>query len=125
MKLTSSNFLLYATKHYDNPQCSDLTEFLEDLKRIQYIHKNFGRYVNCGELQVRNVLNHMIVLYNLFGNEATNLMFLKIPYHSFLKPFMETLHKMPTIIEYNDVVLHKDNIESDAIIVEKIKEQLK
>jgi hypothetical protein len=123
MKLTESTFLLFASKHYDNPQCSDITEFEEDLKRFQYLRKLFGRYRQDNDLKERLVLNHLIIIYNVFGPEATNMLFMKLQeYHEYLKPFVEYLNFMPSIIKYEDVMLHADNISSDKGIIEKLKE---
>jgi hypothetical protein len=123
MKLTESTFLLFASKHYDNPQCSDITEFEEDLKRFQYLRKLFGRYQQDDDLKERLILNHLIIIYNVFGPEATNMLFMKLQeYHEYLKPFVEYLNFMPPIIKYEDVMLHKDNISSDEGIIEKLKE---
>ncbi len=123
MKLTESTFLLYAMKFYENPQCTDVSEFDEDMKRFQYLRKLFGRYRQDNELKERLILNHMIVIYNVFGPEGTHMLFMKLPeYHEYLKPFVEYLNFMPSIVRYDDVVLHKDNIVSDNFIVEKLKE---
>ena len=123
MKLTESTFLLFASKHYDNPQCSDITEFEEDLKRFQYLRKLFGRYRQDNDLKERLILNHLIIIYNVFGPEATNMLFMKLQeYHEYLKPFVEYLNFMPQIIKYEDVMLHRDNISSDEGITEKLKE---
>jgi len=122
MKLTESTFLLYAAHHYDNPQCSDVSEFEEDLKRFQYLRKLFGRYRVDGDLKERLILNHMIIIYNVFGLEGTNMLFMKLhEYHEYLKPFVEYLNFMPNEIEYEDIVLHKDNIASDSYITEKLR----
>lgn len=122
MKLTESTFLLFASKHYDNPQCSDITEFEEDLKRFQYLRKLFGRYRQDNDLKERLILNHLIIIYNVFGPTATNMLFMRLQeYHEYLRPFVEYLNFMPNIIKYEDVVLHKDNIASDEAITEKLK----
>ena len=122
MKLTESTFLMYAMKHYDNPHCSDISEFEEDMKRFQYLRKLFGRYRQEGELKERLILNHLIVLYNVFGENATNMLFMKLSeYHEYLKPFVEYLYFMPSVVMYEDVLLHKDNIVSDQNIVQVLK----
>ena len=59
-QLTESNFLLYAAKHYDNPQCMDIEEFQDDLKRINYIKKLLNKYKTTGELKERLIINHII-----------------------------------------------------------------
>lgn len=122
MKLTESTFLLFASKYYDNPHCSDISEFEEDLKRFQYLRKLFGRYRQDNDLKERLILNHLIIIYNVFGPEATNLLFMKLPeYHEYLKPFVEYLNFMPMYIEYDEIYLNKDNIQSDNFIKEKLK----
>ena len=122
MILTESTFLLFASKHYDNPQCADISEFEEDLKRFQYLRKLFGRYRQDDDLKERLILNHLIIIYNVFGPEATNMLFMKLhEFHDCLKPFVEYLNFMPRIIQYDDVVLSKDNIVSDDSITEKLK----
>lgn len=122
MKLAESTFLLYASKHYENPQCTDISEFEEDLKRFQYLRKLFGRYRQDDDLKERLILNHLIIIYNVFGPEATNMLFMRLhEYHEYLKPFVDYLNFMPEFILYEDVVLHKSNISSDAFISEKLK----
>ncbi|MDB9980523.1 hypothetical protein OAD61_00275 [bacterium] len=117
MILTESTFLLFASKHYDNPQCSDISEFEEDLKRFQYLRKLFGRYRQDADLKERLILNHLIIVYNVFGPEATNMLFMKLhEFHDCLKPFVEYLNYMPAVIQYDDVSLGKDNIDSDESI---------
>ena len=113
---------MFASKHYDNPQCSDITEFEEDLKRFQYLRKLFGRYRQDNDLKERLILNHLIIIYNVFGFEATNMLFMKLhEYHDYLKPFVEYLNFMTQVIQYEDVLLHKNNINSDQEILEKLK----
>lgn len=122
MKLTESTFLLFASKYYDNPNCTDIVEFDEDLKRFQYLRKLFGRYRQDNDLKERLILNHLIVIYNIFGPEATNMLFMKLgEYHEYLKPFVEYLNFMPNIVEYDDVVLYKQNIKSDQFISDKLR----
>ena len=122
MILTESTFLLFASKHYENPQCSDISEFEEDLKRFQYLRKLFGRYRQDNDLKERLILNHLIIIYNVFGPEATNMLFMKLhEFHDCLKPFVEYLNFMPQIVQYDDVVLSSDNIDSDESIVELLK----
>lgn len=123
MKLGESTFLLYAAKYYDNPYCHDISEFEEDLKRFQYLRKLFGRYKQFGDLKERLILNHLIIIYNCFGTNATNMLFMKLDeYHDNLKPFVEYLNFMPDTIEYNDTIIYTNKIMSDPIIIEKIGE---
>ena len=123
MKLTESTFLLYAMKQYDNPQCTEMSEFEEDMKRFQYLRKLFSRYRQDQELKERLILNHLIVIYNVFGPEATNMLFMRLyEYHEYLKPFVEYLNYMPQIIAYDDITINKDSIVSDPIIEARLKE---
>lgn len=78
MKLSEENFLLFAMKAYDNNQCHSIREFEEDLKRFQYLRKLFGRYKKDNDLKERLILNHIIILYNLFGGFTTEMLFFKI-----------------------------------------------
>ena len=123
-KITSDNIIMFAIKHYDNPQCSDISEFEEDLKRFQYLRKLFGRYRQDADLKERLILNHLIIVYNVFGLEATNMLFMKLhEFHDCLKPFVEYLNYMPEIIQYDDVILSRNNIDCDdsiAILLEGI-----
>jgi hypothetical protein len=114
IKLEESTFLLYAAKYYDNPQCSSIEEFEEDLKRFQYLRKLFCRYKQVGELKERLILNHLIILYNCFGLEATNMLFMKLSeYHDLLKPFVEYLNYMPRYIEYEGKIILSSDIKAD------------
>jgi hypothetical protein len=94
--LTDANFIIYAAKHYDNPQCFDTEEFYDDLKRFKYIKRLFNRYEITGELKERLVLNHIVVLYNVFGPHATRMLLLKLRgYYGYLKPFLVLIQRMP------------------------------
>ena len=123
MNLTESTFLLYAMKHYDNPQCTELSEFEEDIKRFQYLRKLFSRYRQDNELKERLILNHLIVIFNVFGPEATNMLFMRLhEYHEFLKPFVEYLNFMPQIIMYEDTIINSDSITADEFVINRLKE---
>jgi hypothetical protein len=101
MILNDDNFLLYAMNHYDNPQCHSIDEFEDDLKRFLYIKKLFSRYKNNDELRERLILNHIIVLYNVFGDAVTNMLFFKIEKEDWplLTTFLVYVNRMPDIIE--------------------------
>ena len=77
--IDASNFTLYAFKYYNNPQCTDIEEFYDDLKKFKYLKKLLNRYRDTGIFSDRLVLNHIITIYNLFGiKPATDLMKYKI-----------------------------------------------
>lgn len=96
-KLTNENFLIYCMKHYDNPQCQTLKEFEEDLNRIQYLQKLLIRYTEVDELRERLILNHLIVLINLFNDATINILFFKIESKlwNILITFLIYLNRMP------------------------------
>ncbi|CAB5221233.1 hypothetical protein UFOVP240_112 [uncultured Caudovirales phage] len=96
-KLNENNFLVYAMHHYDNPQCHSILEFEEDMKRFLYLKKLLSRYKNNGELRERLILNHIIVLYNIFGESATRMLFYKIDSSCWdtLVTFLVYLERMP------------------------------
>lgn len=116
-RLDESNFLLYAAKHYDNPQCFDTIEFYEDLKRFKYIKRLFNRYVEDGDLKERLILNHIVVLFNLFGVEpATRMLFLKCRgQESLLAPFLIALNNLPDKV-YNVGITNEIIITSDIVL---------
>lgn len=115
-KLNEGNFLLYAMHHYDNPQCHSLAEFEEDMKKFLYLKKLLSRYKNNGELRERLILNHIIVLYNIFGDATTRMLFYKIEESNWdaLITFLVYLNRMPEFLPEYGIVL------SDVILDETI-----
>ena len=69
-KITAKNFTAYAMKHYDDPQCEDIEDFQEDLRRFRYLKRLLHRYHENGELRERLMLNHIICIFNVFGYDA-------------------------------------------------------
>jgi hypothetical protein len=77
--LNEENFILYASRNYNNPQCTSIDEFYDDLQRFKYIKKLLKRYEKSNDLHERLILNHIVVLYNVFGIKSANkMMFYKI-----------------------------------------------
>lgn len=115
-KLNESNFLLFAMHHYDNPQCHSLAEFEEDIKKFLYLKKLLSRYKNNGELRERLILNHIIVLYNIFGEATTRMLFYKVEESCWdaLVTFLVYLNQMPETVSEFGIVL------SDIILDEEI-----
>jgi len=95
--LNDENFLLFASKHYENPQGITYDDFLEDLKRFKYIKRLFKRYTKTGELKTHLILNHIIVLYNIFGDASTPMLFHKVErqHWGILKSFLKYLNFLP------------------------------
>ena len=90
-KITSDNVIMFAIKHYDNPQCEGEREFYDDMKRFKYIKRLLRKHKDTGVLKERLLLNHIIVLNNLFGAEAcVTLLLFKIQreYWETLKSFL-------------------------------------
>ena len=97
-KLTSENINMFALKHYDNPTYVDEKEFLDDMKRFKYLKRLFRKYDTSKELKSRLIINHIIVLANVFGiDAATTLLFFKIDrqHWPLLKTILVYLHYMP------------------------------
>lgn len=119
--LNENNFLVYAMHHYDNPQCHSLEEFEEDLKKFLYLKKLLSRYKKDGELRERLILNHIIVLYNVFGDAATNMLFYKIDesHWSVLITFLVYLERMPEEIPNYSILL------SDYMLDERVISSLR
>lgn len=95
--LTNDNIMLYAVKAYDKPNII-MSEFKDDMKRFNYLKRLFRRYRKYGELREQLVLNHLVVLYNVFGPEvATRLLFFKMSKddYSSLKTYLLFLNMMP------------------------------
>ena len=90
-KITPDNVIMFAIKHYDNPQCEGEREFYDDMKRFKYIKRLLRKHKDTGVLKERLLLNHIIVLNNLFGAEAcVTLLLFKIQgeYWETLKSFL-------------------------------------
>ena len=118
-KIDESNFILYAAQCYDNPQCMDESEFFDDLKRFKYLKRLFNKYKESGDLKERLVLNHLVVLYNLFGNEGTTrMLFFKLnEFFYFLIPFLVLLERLPERV--NGI-----GIEGNTILTSDITDDL-
>ena len=124
-ELTEENFIMYAMKYYDNPYCKGMAEFLDDIKRFKYIKRLLGKYHTGKDLKERLILNHIIVLGNLFGIEATTkMLFFKLEekFWPQVKTFLVFLNYMPlrVIVSPGIEILDKD-ISIDEIILENLK----
>lgn len=70
-KITAKNFNAFALKNYDDPQCEDIEDFHEDLRRFRYLKRLLHRYHESGEMRERLMLNHLITIFNVFGFDAS------------------------------------------------------
>mgnify|MGYP001239971977 CR=1 FL=1 len=111
-KITNDNVIMFAIKHYDNPQCEGEKEFYDDMKRFKYIKRLLRKHKDTGILKERLLLNHIIVLNNLFGAEAcVTLLLFKIQreYWETLKSFLLYLNiiredELPDVIPSEEVL---------------------
>ena len=114
--ICDDNFLIYAMKAYDKPNCI-MSEFEEDLKRLKYVKRLIKRYKLTGDLKERLILNHIIILSNVFGVEPTvRMLFYKInpDDYEILKTFLLFLNFMPNMIKS----VNGNNIKSADISVD-------
>jgi len=96
-ELNEDNFLLFAIKHYENPQAVTKEDFDRDLNHFKYIKRLLKRYKNTGQLKTHLLLNHFIILYNIFGEATTAMLFFKIESElwSAMKSFIIFLGRFP------------------------------
>ena len=95
--LTDDTFLVYAIKNYNNPECTGMSDFEDDVKRFKYLKRLFNRYETSEVLSDRLIINHLIVLYNVFDVAATTMLFYKTEerHWPILKTFLVLLNRMP------------------------------
>lgn len=111
-ELTEDNFIMYAIKHYDNPGCLGLIEFHDDLRRFKYLKRLLKKYIDTGDLRERLIINHLVVLNNLFGVEAASKMLVfktKSEHWSQLKTFL--LYLNMNLGELEDVTFDNKIVE--------------
>lgn len=122
--LNNENFILYAMKAYDRPNCL-MSEFKEDMKRFNYLKRLFHKYRKSGELKEQLVLNHLVVVYNVFGPEpATRMLFYRMSKddYSALKTYLLFLNTMPNVVKGvkgHDII--SSDIEVDMTIAEVLR----
>ena len=116
-ELNEDNFLLFAIKHYENPQAVTKEDFEKDLNHFKYIKRLLKRYKKSGELKTHLILNHFIILYNIFGEATTPMLFFKIENElwSSLKSFIIFLNKLP---EYPKSAIH--DIQVDLFCLQEL-----
>jgi hypothetical protein len=119
--LDDNNYMMYAMKMYNNPQCKNISEFQEDMNRIKYLKRLLRKYKTSGQLRERLILNHIIIFYNIFDSiSATRLLFSRIEkdLHPFLKTFVVFLNTLPDKIPDVDLV----SIPLDRRIINRLRE---
>jgi hypothetical protein len=109
-ELNEDNFLLFAIKHYENPQAVTKEDFEKDLNHFKYIKRLLKRYKNTGQLKSHLILNH----YNIFGDATTPMLFYKIEEDlwSTMKTFIVFLGKLP---EYPKCYIHNVQVDLNCL----------
>ena len=117
-KITAKNFSAYAMKHYDDPQCEDIEDFNEDLRRFRYLKRLLHRYHDLGEMRERLMLNHIICLLNVFGFEpCVRMLNFKISE----KEHWSSIKTMLLYLEYIDDTWFPD-ISVDMKLAERLRD---
>jgi len=113
-ELNEDNFLLFAIKHYENPQAVTREDFDKDLSRFGYIKRLLKRYKSTGELKVHLLINHFIILYNIFGDATTPMLFYKIDKNLWecIKTFVVFLDKLP---DYPRSYIHEIELDQNCL----------
>ena len=116
-ELNDDNFKLFAIKNYENPQAVTEADFDKDLNHFKYIKRLLKRYKNTGQLKTHLLLNHFIILYNIFGEATTPMMFFKIEDDLWpsMKTFILFLGKLP---EYPKSAMH--DIQPDLYCLQEL-----
>ena len=114
-ELNEDNYLIFAIKFYDNPQALTMEDFETDLKRIRYIKRLLKKYKSTGELKTHLILNHLIVLFNVFNDAAVPLLFYNLDSElwSPLKSFLIFLNRFP---EYPKTQIHDIEVDNECLL---------
>ena len=125
--LTDDNILLYAIKSYENPVCV-MSEFEVDYRRVKYIKRLIRTFKSTGELKERNILNHIIIFYNVFGVEAaTRILFFKIDKkdQNVLKSFLVFLNYMPKMVRgIRGINIRAEEIGQDESVLHLLRRKV-
>ena len=118
-ELNEENYIIFAIKHYENPQAMTQEDFFEDMKRFKWIKRLLNKYKNTGELNIHLIINHFMVLYNVFGEAATPLLFYKLNKElwSILKTFVLYLGRLP---EYPKTSIHDIPVDIECLKILKL-----
>ena len=116
-ELNENNYMLFAIKFYDNPHALTKEEFEDDLKRINYVKRLLKRYKNTGVLKTHLILNHLTVLFNVFGEAAVPLLFYNLEEDLWpsIKSFLLFLKRIP---EYPKTHIH--GIPEDQTCIDEL-----
>ena len=113
-ELNEDNYILFAIKYYENPQSVTMDDFESDLKRIRYVKRLLKRYKNTGELKTHLILNHLIILFNVFNDAAVPLLFYNLEKELWpsIKSFLLFLNRLP---EYPKTQIHEIVEDSECL----------
>ena len=125
--LNNDNIMLYCAKHYENPHCTGIDYFNDDLNHVKYLKRLFNRYQKGDELKINLIFNHLILLYNVFDNQAiTKVLFHRIneEHWPILKPCLIALSRLPeTIIGVSEKhkTINTVDIPLDQNVVKEVR----
>lgn len=113
-ELTEQNYILFAIKNYENPQAVTEDDFYSDLKRFKWIKRLLKKYKSNGDLNIHLLLNHFLILYNIFGDATTPLLFFRIDseYWSIIKAIIIYLGRFP---DYPITKLHNIPVDVNCL----------
>lgn len=113
-ELNEDNFFLFAIKNYQNPQAVTKEDFEKDLNHFKYIKRLLKRYKKSGELKTHLLINHFIVLYNIFGEATTPMLFFKLEreHWSQVKTFILFLNRLP---EFPKTYIHDIPVDLECL----------
>ena len=113
-ELNEDNYILFAIKYYENPQSVTMEDFESDLKRIRYVKRLLKRYKNTGELKTHLIVNHLIILFNVFNDAAVPLLFYNLEKELWpsIKSFLIFLNRLP---EYPKTQIHEIIEDSECL----------
>ena len=114
-ELNEKNYLMFAIKHYDNPQSVTVDDFMEDMKKFKYLKRLLKRYLKTGVLRVNLILNHLIILFNVFGEGTVPLLMYELgeEYYAIIKTFLVYLNRIPDT--QNTGIFGNINIDNDVL----------
>ena len=117
-ELTADNFLLFAIKNYENPEAVTVEDFEKDLNHFRYIKRLLKKYRSGGDLKIHLLINHFIILYNIFGDATTPMLFFKIDRDLWpcVKSFVLFLNRLP---EYPRTYIHE--LEADQTCIRELE----
>jgi len=117
-ELNADNFLLFAIKNYENPEAVTVEDFEKDLNHFRYIKRLLKKYRGGGELKVHLLINHFIILYNIFGDATTPMLFFKIDKELWpcVKSFVIFLNRLP---EYPKTYIHE--LDTDEYCIKELE----